>query len=403
VKQHLLIALNLLALILLSTSSGCRSSEPSLSNVPAQGFVKQWEAADLSLHGDSIKALHARGSTLIAYTKNNKGFWFGAAGGDLMAINQLGERNHVVHPPVLLTDHVVIPTTVALFTFDSKGSQTGKFTTPTPVQSPGAGVDNSIYLGVAHTGGGRLARLDIGPTLASPWEVYTELGVRAAPAVLNQTIFAGGLDGRVFAVTPSRAPIWTSLADYSFKTDGPITADLVADDFGLYVASQDQKLYCLDRDTGKIKWTYYAGLPLVDAPVVLGNAVYQHIPDGGIAAINKTEGKFARDPMWVQPLAQQILSADEKYIYAATADGIMMALDPATGKPQFHSSRSDLRVFATNLETSLIYAATSSGKIMAVRPVLKPGGVGEVVFENLTLPWRQPIAELTTDVNQMAR
>jgi hypothetical protein len=107
--------------------------------------------------------------------------------------------------------------------------------------------------------------------------------------------------------------------------------------------------------------------------------------------------------MWVQPLAQQILSADEKYIYAATADGIMMALDPATGKPQFHSSRSDLRVFATNLETSLIYAATSSGKIMAVRPVLKPGGVGEVVFENLTLPWRQPIAELTTDVNPMAR
>ena len=37
----------------------------------------------------------------------------------------------------------------------------------------------------------------------------------------------------------------------------PVT-DLKADDFGVYVAATDTKLYCLDRATGKIKWQYFA-------------------------------------------------------------------------------------------------------------------------------------------------
>ena len=39
-----------------------------------------------------------------------------------------------------------------------------------------------------------------------------------------------------------------------------------------------------------------------------------------------------------------------------------------------------LDVFATNLNSPLIYAATKNGHIFAVRPVLRPGTVGEIVL-----------------------
>ena len=58
------------------------------------------------------------------------------------------------------------------------------------------------------------------------------------------------------------------------------------------------------------------------------------------------------------------------------------AHDKRTGEVRFTSQRSDFTVFGTNLvkEDGIVYAATKRGRVIAVRPVLKPGTVGEVVM-----------------------
>jgi len=360
---------------------GCRAEtyQPTPQPVEANSFVQNWRA-DLNLKHDSVKALHVRENSVIAYTAENKGYWLAASGGSLMNINQIASRDHTLHPPVLLTDHLVIPTTGSVEVFDHAGNHVGSFQTPSAVQSPGSGIGNSLFLGVAHASAGRLARYDVDKTLSMNWEMYTTNGIVAAPATIGDSIYAAGIDGRVWAVNMNRVALW-GLPENSFRTDGPITADLSADDFGVYVPSQDKKLYCLERTTGKIKWSYYAGMPLIDQPIVAGNIILQPVPNRGLAAVNKLDGPSAREAIWIAPGIRQVLAVDDKFVYGASDDNTIYALDRATGKPQFSTRRNDLRVFATNFQSPVIYAATKSGTIFSIRPVTKPGTVGEVVFQ----------------------
>lgn len=376
-KQHLVNQSLILALFTLCVATGCRTtpSQPTIAPVPAKSFARQWQA-DLHLAHDPVTQIFLRDKLVLAYTTSNKGYWIGSAGGDLKAINQITAPDYSLRSPVLLTDQLIIPTTASFETFDHEGRHINSFPTTTAIQSSASGSGNALYIGVLHPGSGRLARYDVGTSLTMAWEMYTTAGIISAPAIIGDAIYAGGVDGRVWAVTAARDPLW-ALENNSFKTDGAITADLAADDYGVYVASHDNKLYCLDRLSGKLKWAFYAGRPLLDPPVVLGNIVYQLIPDRGLAAINKTEGKLARDAMWVQPAARQILASDEKNLYVRMAGDTLAALDKTTGQLLFTGQRSDLKAFATAPQSPLIYAATLEGRIMAIRPILKPGFVGQ--------------------------
>ena len=61
-------------------------------------------------------------------------------------------------------------------------------------------------------------------------------------------------------------------------------------------------------------------------------------------------------------------------------DGAVVARDKKTGQVKFTSQRRN-DVFATNTlkEDGIVYAATKQGRIIAIKPILKPGVVGEVV------------------------
>jgi hypothetical protein len=58
-----------------------------------------------------------------------------------------------------------------------------------------------------------------------------------------------------------------------------------------------------------------------------------------------------------------------------------VARDKKTGEVKFTSQRRNNDIFATNVskEDGMIYAATKQGRIIAIKPILKPGVVGEVV------------------------
>jgi hypothetical protein len=374
VKQQLLISL--IALIAI----GCESHpEPVYTAVPATSFVKQWQA-DVDLHHDEISALYVQGDQLIAYTKDNGGYWLSADGGALEAFNKIAPHDLTVHPPVTLTDRTAIPTSASIETYDKVGKHLDSYSRPNAIQTDAAVIGNSLFTGVAYPGSGRLARLDVTGNIDPVWELWMPFGMRSAPATFGDAVFAASMDGAVWAVTINREAVWTQLPDNVFKTDNTITANLAVDDYGLYVPSQDKKLYCLERGTGKIKWSFYAGMPLFDQPIVIGNVVYQLVPGSGLVALSKTQGNATRTALWTQPLAKQVLASDSQYLYVRFDPGVIVALDKATGQPQFRSQRESFDVFATNLNSPLIYAATKDGHILAVRPILRPGTVGEIVM-----------------------
>jgi DNA-binding transcriptional regulator LsrR (DeoR family) len=62
-----------------------------------------------------------------------------------------------------------------------------------------------------------------------------------------------------------------------------------------------------------------------------------------------------------------------------------VALDKATGEPKFRSKRRDLTITTPNTKDATIYAATKRGEVLAIRPVLKGGSVGEIVLDERTI------------------
>lgn len=375
-RQHHLISLILLGT--LATIIGCAKQQPppGPQMISGQAFVKRWEAP-LANSRDPIKSLHVRENLVIAYTAGHNSFWLRANEGIFVRQHQIARDNRLIHPPVVLTDSIVIPTTNTIERFD----KTGKFVTShalsVAVQSGGTGWGNALYLGVTHAGSGRLARLNLTESgLSDPWEMYTTQGISSTPAALNDAVYVGTNDGKVWALTGSRDVLW-NLPQGAFQTNGKISAGIMVDDYGVYVASQDKRLYCLERNSGRIRWSYYAVAPLLDTPYVTAEHVYQFVPNVGLVAINKLEGKFAREPMWIQPMARSVLATDETHVYV-NAGGSIVALDKQTGEPQFRSTRTDYVAFATNPSGSTIYAATRGGSIMAIDPVLRPGTVGEI-------------------------
>jgi len=89
----------------------------------------------------------------------------------------------------------------------------------------------------------------------------------------------------------------SSLPTECFKCDGPVTADLKADEFGLYVASEDTKLYCLNATTGKNRCSISPAARCATLRDDAGSA-YQYVYGKGLVCIDKLNRRIQpRDPM----------------------------------------------------------------------------------------------------------
>jgi outer membrane protein assembly factor BamB len=198
-------------------------------------------------------------------------------------------------------------------------------------------------------------------------------------AIYEGVVYAGSNDGNVYAVDYDRVPAWAALKGV-FTTSGPIRGDITAEKSGVYVASADSKLYCLDPRNGKIQWEYYAGFPLFDSPAVTATTVYINVRGQGVAAIDKGEGEYNRKARWSAPGTTQFLAEDDQYAFLLGKGNSIVAVDKKTGEQKFTSQRNDLVAFAINTSDGVIYAATKKGKIIAAVAVQRHGEVGELVW-----------------------
>ncbi|MGH7179713.1 MAG: PQQ-binding-like beta-propeller repeat protein [Tepidisphaeraceae bacterium] len=370
-------------LILFATlASGCQTKHPTdaVALAPIKSMIKGW-SFDLELKSrhDAVRELYLRDDVLYVCSDRNFVAALSAAGGKPIFGENVTPDQIPIKPPLVLGERVIFPAGSTLQIYDKKGKKQSERQLGHSLRSPAAGNGEMVYVGLDYPAGGRLAAVDLTrPQLRARWELL--LGaVSAAPAVYEDVIYVAAETGAVTAINGSRDPMWP-LDDSAFRTGGRVLADVIVDDSGVYVASTDSKLYCLDRATGKLKWQFFAGAPLEMAPVVTADTVYQYIPGVGVAALDKLTGKFSREPRWVASGARKFLAQDDKYAYLRGAANNIVALDKITGDPAFKSRRDDFEVFASNTKDATIYAARRDGLVMAIKPVLKPGTVGTMVL-----------------------
>jgi outer membrane protein assembly factor BamB len=381
-KQLLSLCITVLAV------TGCRRASHEVGpmiELPAGAFTSEWRAEPPLRSSDNVKSIHLVDDSLYVYTRENSVVSVSLVSGKLNWSAQVADPADILRPPLAVNDKLVFPTASTMQIFSKHGQKIRTMDIGHNMRSGASVSGEFVYVGLDYSLGGRIAKIDTTREYSpTRWELMTSAGVSAAPVYFNAAVFAAGEDGSVYAVNEDRQPIW-SLPNFVFRTDGRILADLRVDDYGVYVASTDSKLYCLDRVNGKIRWQYFAGTPLLDAPLVTNDSVYQYVPNAGLTAIDKSTGEFIRKARWVAPDARQFLAADEKYVYVSLKDHRIAALDKATGEIKFTSERTDLTIFAANTKTGVIYAATTDGLVLAVKPVTKAGTVGEMVRGELEL------------------
>jgi len=285
--------------------SGCQTANNSPSNsvastsglVTANSFVSV-ASTDVTPDRMPVEAVHLVGDSVYVYVRGPEGTRVMnlSRGLDVRWARVVGSEDDKVRAPVRIGSRVIFPTSVAIEIFDSRGNIERKQKLPLPITTNVSATSRGMLLaGVASPTGGRVAFID--PTLTILPIVRDALlgDITSRPVEFQDTAYAATVSGKVYAIGENNRAVWP-LKDGAFLTDSTISSELVVDDFGLYVAAGDSKLYVIDRISGKIKWRYFAQQHLVATPFVTADRVYQITSDSTLVALDKIEGDPYRNP-----------------------------------------------------------------------------------------------------------
>ena len=378
------------------------------TELPAGSFARTWEVNLDLAKGNRVTGLYRVGDGLVVYTADNLVYGL-TPGGSTRFVRQVGRPTSDLLPPVstaVLADdavegstaaspgsaeaaeraargaRLVFPTASTFEVYTPAGTFEKSVASEYPLGGAPAAGSGLVYIGASSRGGGRLVAFDLGRAYANERWAYQAGTIRGRPAFLRGVVYFATTAGSVYALNGDRSTPWSGLPNGAFQADRSVAADLAVDDYAVYVASTDSKLYALDRGTGKVRWQYFAQAPLMDAPVVTADSVYQAVPGEGMVKLAKESGVVGieyREPLWTAKGVTQVVAFGGGNVYGVGSGGRIVAIDDATGEVKFASESGGFDDFAYDDAGATIYAATRAGRIVAVRPVTAPGDVGVLV------------------------
>lgn len=176
-------------------------------------------------------------------------------------------------------------------------------------------------------------------------------------------IFYASDNGGVYCCTATHKRFRWHNATY-----GAITADLVADRRGVFVACKDQSLWLLDVNFGEVRWRARFSGPLSEPPALTDDLIYQYCPDDGLVALDATETVVDERVRWRLPRGRALLTTDPLHSYVLSGDGAILKVDSATGKiaGEIPAPGFSFALPAERLNT--IFVASADGRLFCARP-----------------------------------
>jgi len=130
-----------------------------------------------------------------------------------------------------------------------------------------------------------------------------------------------------FYTDPENRLVWRTLLAGSVKGTPTVTADAV------YVGATGGKVYCLDKKTGKEKWSYQTGGDVASKVLAVDDAVYVGASDGKLYALT-TKGKLK----WTFEAKEGIYSSpvySDGLVLFGCNDSNFYAVDAVTGQQKW--------------------------------------------------------------------
>jgi len=283
--------------------------------------------------GDAnVRGLFSDGDLLYVQTADDTIHALGRDGVHRWLSNEPTGR--VTAPPAPNGWGVVLTCGSDVFVFDRNyGNLTLKKHLPVPPSAAPVATDSTLYVPTFVESQLRTFDLDTG---LSGWRYRTSKGVNARPALVGtpprQMIYVAGIDGKVAALPAIPASGFApASSSWSVMTHAAVSADLADDGSStVFVASEDTKLYAVDRVTGFVQWSAPLGEPLVHAPIAVAGHVFQHAGDTfhAIDAITGEDKWQIGDDLGEGAF---VAAGAGGSLYVYDGAGTLHEVDPATG------------------------------------------------------------------------
>jgi outer membrane protein assembly factor BamB len=391
--------------------SGCGPSIPASGSsdfvlISQPSFVKVWDVQVPMHRGDSVKGIYYLDGAVHVLTNNNYDQAVKADSGDLLYNFEIGTPDStLIGGPTLVTNGIVFPMSHTLELYTRTGNYVRSVDVKYTITNQAVGNHNDVYVGLDFNKG-CLAQVDVTQEIDPvQWTFLTFGQVDGPVGIFDNVIYCASEDGKVRACAEDRTPYWPLLTDSAFDTQSEIVSGVAVDSHSCYFSALSGNFYCLDKETGKLKWQYLAGQPLQYGPQVTDTAVYQYVPSLGLVALDKTKKLVIGDqetideapfhsPRWNLRSAFKVLAEDDQFVYVALGSpnrvrGVA-AVDKQTGEIKYRTHRRDLAFLTSQPKGELIYGATPDGLVVAMKPVAEPGSYGVIAdasspsFDGLT-------------------
>jgi outer membrane protein assembly factor BamB len=222
--------------------------------------------------------------------------------GDFVALDaETGKRrwtfaspSHLESSPVAIGDRVYFGSDRGiLWALDARsGKVAWKTELGAPIKASPAYHDGVLYVGDYRGRIHAVSASDGDPR----WSRATgsQGGFYSSPAIAFGHVYEARDDGRVFALTLGGRPAWQFTADDAMYSS-PAVGTIPRAGPMVFVGSYDHRLYALDAESGKRRWSHDIGGQIPGSPAVIGTTVYTSSFD-----TSRTVGLDARngEPVW---------------------------------------------------------------------------------------------------------
>ncbi|NIA07386.1 MAG: PQQ-binding-like beta-propeller repeat protein [Actinobacteria bacterium] len=192
------------------------------------------------------------------------------------------------------------------------------------------------------------------------WNCRADKAISAQPMYLERALVAVSESGEVMAYdTEFGQSLWYE----HFRTRGPLLSSPVLTDNAIYVAGTDSILYCL-RNSGDIRWKYFAGTSLQTPPRLADGRVFQQVPGKGLVVLNAKDGTELKDFQFAD--GKQYVGTVNDRLYILLENGKIVSVDAQNGQRLVELGVEDFDFFLSDDKKPYIYLANSEGRIVCL-------------------------------------
>jgi outer membrane protein assembly factor BamB len=212
-------------------------------------------------------------------------------------------------------------------------------------------------------------------TLYALWNMQTDIPVVMPPVVLSTHVVFANRAGVVYAFNKDRAAASDVFRSQSLLT-APIAHKIVeitdpqpAREEYIYVATQDNNVYCFEVIAGRmaLRWRGTIHARILQKPVVAGDELYVVGLGRGLFCLDRNTG----DVKWHQSQATTFLSAGKRLVFATNDHGSILVLDRQKGQINGAWNTSEYGVRVTNEVNDRLYLANHDGLVVCLRDINK--------------------------------